>query len=131
MLFFPLTIGNKSQQICGRAFNRKDKLSLHRKTHNAEKPYQCPTCLKRFCRSDYLLMHRKTAHPEEEVSQFPCLVCGTVFGKGKDLSAHIRTAHFLCPDCDAAFLTEGELAAHAEAEKHNSGQQLDCVDCGG
>ncbi|XP_046404800.1 zinc finger protein 883-like [Ischnura elegans] len=117
-------------EICGRAFNRKDKLSLHRKTHNAEKPYQCPTCLKRFCRSDYLLTHRKTAHPEEEVSQFPCLACGTVFGKDKDLSAHIRTAHFSCADCDAAFLTEGELAAHAEAEKHNSGQQLDCVDCG-
>ncbi|XP_046408015.1 oocyte zinc finger protein XlCOF8.4-like isoform X2 [Ischnura elegans] len=121
--------GWRPLEICGRAFNRKDKLSLHRKTHNAEKPYQCPTCLKCFCRSDYLLMHRKTAHPEEEVSQFPCLACGTVFGKGKDLSAHIRTAHFSCADCDAAFLTEGELAAHAEAEKHNSGQQLDCVDC--
>ncbi|XP_046401380.1 zinc finger protein 205-like isoform X2 [Ischnura elegans] len=117
------------ETICGRAFNRKDKLSLHRKTHNAEKPYQCPTCLKCFCRSDYLLMHCKTVHLEEEVSKFPCLACGTVFGKGKDLLAHIRTAHFSCADCDAAFLTEGELAAHAEAEKHNSGQQLDCVDC--
>ena len=30
--------------VCGRAFNRADKLKSHNRTHTKERPYKCPMC---------------------------------------------------------------------------------------
>ena len=51
-------------KICGKGFDRKDKLLLHQVIHSEERPYTCVICSRGFKRQDKLKRHLNTVHKD-------------------------------------------------------------------
>ncbi|VVC93896.1 unnamed protein product, partial [Leptidea sinapis] len=43
--------------ICNAALKRKDHLTRHKQSHNAERPFICSVCMKAFKRKEQLTLH--------------------------------------------------------------------------
>ncbi|MDP9654783.1 UNVERIFIED_ORG: insecticidal toxin complex protein TccC [Pseudomonas putida] len=117
-----------SCSYCGKGFNRKKDLKVHRRTHTGEKPYSCPTCGKNFTTSTNLTDHIRTHTGEKPYS---CGTCGKAFTQSTSLTIHLRThtgeKPYTCTICSTGFARSGDLTVHKRI--HNGEKPYSCLTC--
>lgn len=80
---------------CGKRFLRDNARRVHeRAVHLEEKPYQCPTCMRKFA-------HKSDAKKHDLIHSgakpFICLTCKRSFSQSSNLFTHIRKQHKIAP----------------------------------
>lgn len=98
---------------CGKGFARKDKLTLHYRTHTGYKPYKCNYCEKCFTQRNYLVMHERIHSGEKP---YCCVYCGKCFNQDASLRIHIRShtgeRPYVCRICNNGFISKASLKLH-------------------
>lgn len=72
-----------SCEICGKSFNREDRMKSHMITHGAMRPFYCPKC-KKICKHKNSVKVHLISHSGDEVC--PCHVCGNEFNEERQIS---------------------------------------------
>jgi len=102
-----------SCETCGKAFKKKGQLVIHQATHSSEKPFLCRTCGKGFKR-DIALKRHDLIHTGEQ--PYECSVCGMRFNQSCSMRRHMLThtgeKPYFCSDCGTRFTQSGGLASH-------------------
>ncbi|XP_029443574.1 zinc finger protein 431-like isoform X2 [Rhinatrema bivittatum] len=75
-------------KTCGRNFDRKYNLLVHKRTHNGQRPFPCSQCGKCFKQKLTLKLHKRT-HVLGKT--FTCIECKKHFSCKKSLQLHLRT----------------------------------------
>ena len=73
---------------CGKMFNEKGEVKMHKCIHTQEKSLVCSVCGKGFSQKGHLKSHMRTHTGEKP---FTCKDCGKGFGRSGDLKVHLRT----------------------------------------
>ncbi|XP_075697511.1 uncharacterized protein LOC142663093 [Rhinoderma darwinii] len=68
---------------CGKLFKHNSSLSIHKRTHNDERPYSCSECGKCFTQKSVLVEHERIHTGEKP---FSCLECGKCFAQKSALT---------------------------------------------
>jgi len=77
-----------SSSGCEFMTNRKDKIVLHERTHNGERPFKCLECDFSSRRKDKLVVHMRKHNKERP---YACLRCDYRASKQCKLKQHMRT----------------------------------------
>lgn len=72
--------------ICGRDIP-KSHMGYHLKSHEGQKPYECPICKKRFGYKNNMKSHIKL---HDGIKSYQCNICGAKFTRGSTLRRHAR-----------------------------------------
>ncbi|KAM4032524.1 uncharacterized protein ACNLHF_019738 [Anomaloglossus baeobatrachus] len=124
------TTGKKtfSCSECGKYFNCKSNLVVHKRTHTGEKPYPCPECGKCFAENSKLVAHQRTHTGEKP---FSCTECGKCFIEKSALRKHHRThtgeKPYSCSQCGKDFSQISSLRLHQRI--HTGEKPYSCSDC--
>ncbi|KAJ2949590.1 hypothetical protein O0L34_g15510 [Tuta absoluta] len=119
---------------CGATFPRKVLLTMHVRTHTAERLIACFHCGMHFSCNRKLVDHlrRQNVYPN---STHSCTVCGTLCSTDYLLREHARQhiSAYACPLCDMSAPTPATLAQHMRY-KHFSkedaiGRPHKCSNC--
>lgn len=77
--------------LCNKTYANPYLLSVHKSTHQDEKPIECGFCQKTFHNNIQLRNHERRTHKNQSIG---CTFCDKTFSKSFDNIAHIRTEHF-------------------------------------
>lgn len=125
-------------QLCGKAFQKLAHLTLHLRSHEDEKPLNCPSCSQKF-KYEKCLMKHMVVHDQVHV----CPLCQKIFPMKAKLNAHMQSHDvektYPCPipDCDKVFKQATALQRHSkshtgdksvEATPEASGTERFCCD---
>ncbi|TNV83837.1 hypothetical protein FGO68_gene13608 [Halteria grandinella] len=106
-------------ETCGKSYPSKSHLSNHKKTHQANRIFQCSHkgCEKTYSIKQRLVIHERT-HQGDKPFVCPYDECGKRFNEKGNLKTHIRShtglRPYVCkePGCQSAFITQGHLNDH-------------------
>ncbi|XP_055409733.1 zinc finger and SCAN domain-containing protein 5B-like isoform X1 [Bubalus kerabau] len=91
-------------RVCKKSFPYQSQLTLHQRTHTAERPIQCDICAKGFIQLSDLRVHERIHTGEKPYS---CDLCLKKFTHDSTLRTHKRThtqeKPFRCEHSDRAF----------------------------
>lgn len=100
--------------LCGKMFQYKYQLIVHRRYHNERKPFMCQVCGQAFQDSQELTQHGKK---HIGGSMFICNVCFHVFANEASLERHMKRHSadkpFLCNICQRTFGRREHLENHS------------------
>ena len=77
----------KTCEYCGKVFVNCSNLTVHRRSHTGEKPYQCSICEYTTAQSSKLTRHMKTH------VQYKCDYCDKTFVGRRIIDMHIKKNH--------------------------------------
>lgn len=101
--------------LCGKLFQYKYQLIVHRRYHNERKPFTCQVCGEAFQNSAELTFHGKSKHIGES-KMYICNVCFHVFPNDTSLERHMKRHSsdkpFLCNICMRTFNRREHLENH-------------------
>lgn len=111
-------IGSMSDNVCdlcGKLFQYKYQLIVHRRYHNERKPFTCQVCGEAFQNSAELTLHGKSKHIGGS-KMYICNVCFHVFPNDTSLERHMKRHSsdkpFLCNICMRTFNRREHLENH-------------------
>ncbi|KAM7401047.1 hypothetical protein PAMA_005310 [Pampus argenteus] len=90
---------------CDKTFDRAGKYESHTRVHTGEKPFQCDICLQRYSTKSNLTVHKKkhaTDAPFQK-KEHKCPFCNKLHASKKTLAKHVRRFH---PEHIQEFLTK-------------------------
>lgn len=104
--------------VCGKAFNRKARLNIHKKfTHEGAIPFTCAVCDKGFTRREDLVKHSLL---HTGIKPFKCDKCPKAFSAKSSLQAHLNTHRReppqSCVECNRVFIRQDCLMRHIRAK---------------
>ncbi|XP_020290952.1 zinc finger protein 2-like [Pseudomyrmex gracilis] len=117
-------------KICRKFYERRDKCTVHVKTHLGIKQYTCVVCNAKFvCKSD-VMKHIRCSHTNPRPIQ--CPKCPKRF-KSKFYLAEHDNVHkglrpYVCSDCGQSYHHKVSLQIHMKS--HQPPQNLACEYCG-
>lgn len=117
-------------KLCRKFYERRDKCTVHVKTHLGIKQYTCVVCSAKFvCKSD-VMKHIRCSHTNPRPIQ--CPKCPKRF-KSKFYLAEHDNVHkgvrpYSCTDCDQSYHHKVSLQIHMKS--HLPPQNLACEYCG-
>lgn len=101
--------------LCGKLFQYKYQLIVHRRYHNERKPFTCQVCGQAFQNSAELTLHGKSKHVGGS-NMYICNVCFHVFPNDASLERHMKRHSadkpFLCNICMRTFNRREHLENH-------------------
>lgn len=105
--------GNQVCDLCGKMFQFRYQLIVHRRYHTERKPFTCQVCGKAFTNAQELTRHGKC---HLGGSMFTCAVCFHVFANAASLERHMKRHStdkpYNCTICGKAFARKEHLDNH-------------------
>lgn len=105
--------GNHVCDLCGKIFQFRYQLIVHRRYHTERKPFTCQVCGKAFTNSQELTRHGKC---HLGGSMFTCAVCFHVFANAASLERHMKRHStdkpYNCTICGKSFARKEHLDNH-------------------
>ncbi|CAD6215818.1 GSCOCG00000632001-RA-CDS [Cotesia congregata] len=119
-----------SCKLCRKFYERRDKCTVHVKTHLGIKQYACTLCVAKFvCKSD-VMKHIRCSHTNPRPMQ--CPKCPKRFRSKFDLTEHDNVHKgikpYQCSDCGQSYHHKVSLQMHVKS--HLPPQNLACEYCG-
>ncbi|CAH0547711.1 unnamed protein product [Brassicogethes aeneus] len=102
-------------EICGKSFNRKNLLSIHKKMHSQQNSTQvlCPICGKSFHYKSGMVYHMKM---HNQTRDYVCNICDKRFYMKAVLNRHVRChtgdRPYACQYCEKKFYSKSEMLKH-------------------
>ncbi|KAK2895552.1 zinc finger and BTB domain-containing protein 41 [Channa argus] len=90
---------------CDKIFDRAGKYESHTRVHTGEKPFQCDICLQRYSTKSNLTVHKKKHASDApfQKKEHKCPFCNKLHASKKTLAKHVRRFH---PDHIQEFITK-------------------------
>ncbi|KAM3604978.1 uncharacterized protein V6R79_018974 [Siganus canaliculatus] len=90
---------------CDKTFDRAGKYESHTRVHTGEKPFQCDICLQRYSTKSNLTVHKKKHASDApfQKKEHKCPFCSKLHASKKTLAKHVRRFH---PDHIQEFVTK-------------------------
>lgn len=111
---------DKSQKVlrqcdqCGKSYP-PGYITVHMRTHSADRPYSCKFCPKKFKVLGGLHSHIQWNH--KRTRNHKCEICNATFISSSARSSHIRKNHlkekYACDSCEKRFFSKSELQRHS------------------
>ncbi|XP_050459998.1 zinc finger protein 544-like isoform X11 [Cataglyphis hispanica] len=109
----PVSVGSHACEICGKIFQFRYQLIVHRRYHTERKPFTCQVCGKAFSNANDLTRHGKC---HLGGSMFTCTVCFHVFANAPSLERHMKRhatdKPYNCTVCGKSFARKEHLDNH-------------------
>ncbi|XP_038206195.1 zinc finger protein 2-like [Zerene cesonia] len=101
---------------CGQRFTQSTQLTVHRRSHSGTRPYTCRICKRPFTHSNALMLHIRRHTGEKP---FACAMCPLNFSQLPHMKAHMRNIHgkenpYRCQKCKQFFKLKADLADHTK-----------------
>jgi len=110
---------------CGKCCGSSQHLTVHRRSHSGEKPFECIVCSNRFTTSKDLVRHSRIHSGEKP---YKCYVCDKVFSESGSLNKHIRVhtgeKPYSCSVCNKRFTQCSSLHLHRRRVHSNTADEL-------